>query len=232
MREFVGVKSPLDLMIEVGSKRLPVESVFKREALMFSRIAVPQLGQMVSAFQKLGPIAQPISDQFCAHVEYLKEQNVIFDDVSSAVGPEFGVLMSNNAFRSLTKVEWPIAQAIFEGLKSAGLHKVLQGQDLTVDEMLPCLDQVPSFVGPFVCALQLIARKLCIQLRVLNKMDAYPVFSDLVPPIPLQAPERNADVLDVAINALPGPDETVSWEQIIDFRSDPDSQSVWLCETG
>jgi hypothetical protein len=232
MREFVGVRSPLDLMIEVGSRRLPVDSVFKREALMFSRIAIPQLGKIVSAFEKIGTIAQPISNQFCAHVEYLKEHSVIFDDVSSAVGPEVGVLMSHDAFRGLAAVEWPIATAIFEGLKNAGLDKVLEGQDLTVDEMFDSvesrMEQLPFIVGPVICAFQLIVRKLSIQLRVLDKMDACPVFSDIVPPIPLEASERNAAVVDVVINALPVPDETVSWEQIIEFRSDPDSQSKFL----
>jgi hypothetical protein len=80
MREFVGVKSPLDPLIEVGSKRLPVESVFKREALMFRHIACPQLGQLVPAFQKLTSIAGPMADQFCAHIDYLKQRGVIFDD--------------------------------------------------------------------------------------------------------------------------------------------------------
>ena len=102
MREFVGVRSPLELVIEVGSKRLPVESVFKREALMFHRIACPHLGQVVSAFEKIGNVAQPISNQMRAQIDYLKEQQVIFDDVSSAVGEKLDFLSSNTEFQSLT----------------------------------------------------------------------------------------------------------------------------------
>jgi len=180
------------------------------------------------AFEKLGAIAQPISGQFCSHFNYLKQQGVIFDDVSSAEGSELGVLMSNRGFRSLSTVEWPIAQAIFEGIKDAGLEQVLNGQDLTVDEMLRKLEKVPFIAGPLICALQVIVRKLCIQLRVLNRMDAYPVFSEIVPQIPLRVPERTEDVINITINALPVPDETVSWEQIIEFRSDPDSRSKFL----
>jgi hypothetical protein len=102
MREFVGVKSPLDLLIEVGSKRLPVESIFKREALMFRRIACPHLGQVVSAFERLGDLAQPISNQLCAHVNYLKQNRVIFDDVSSADGSDLGVMMTERRPTSRT----------------------------------------------------------------------------------------------------------------------------------
>src|SRR5437762_11652837 len=105
MREFVAVKSSLDLLIEVGSKRLPVESVFKREALMFRRIACPHLGQVVSAFERMGDLAQPISNQLCAHVDYLKQNSVVFDNVSSANGSDLSVMMTDISFRSLTNVE-------------------------------------------------------------------------------------------------------------------------------
>jgi len=93
MREFVGVKSPLDLLIEVISTRLPVENVFKREAMMFGRIACPQLDKMVVAFEALGSSAHPLSAQlhpigtgFFSHIDYLRKHNIVFDDVSSADG--------------------------------------------------------------------------------------------------------------------------------------------------
>src|SRR5437588_10579487 len=134
MREFVGVKSPFDLMIEVGSKKLPIESVFKRESLMFQRIACPDLGQVLSAFQRIGNLAQPLSDQLCAHVDYLKAEGVIFDDVSSATGSKVGFLMSDMNFRNLNLVQEPFARAVIEGIKGAGLEDVIkQNDDLTSD---------------------------------------------------------------------------------------------------
>lgn len=39
---------------------------------------------------------------------------------------------------------------------------------------------------------------------------------------------RKSEVARVAINKLPIPDETTPWEQIIDFRNDPDNQSALL----
>lgn len=41
MREFIGVKSFFDLLIEMKLREIPPGDVFKREALMFSRICCP-----------------------------------------------------------------------------------------------------------------------------------------------------------------------------------------------
>ena len=227
MREFVGVRSPLELVIEVGSQRIPVERVFKREALMFQRIACPYLGQVVAAFDTIGNIAQPISNQLCAHINYLREQRVIFEDVSSADGAELDVLRFDTEFQNLTTIEEPLAQSLLTAIQNAGLEEILKRQDLTVDEMLPHLDNLPSVIGPLFCALQLIVRKLSIQLKVLNGMDAYPIFSEMFPAIPFPQ-DRKCEVVDVVIKALPLPDDSVPWEQIIEYRNDPESQSKFL----
>jgi len=228
MGEFIGVRSPLDWMIEVGAKRLPVESLFKREALMFSRIACPQLGQVVSAFGKLSDVAPELSDEICAHVDFLRERGVIFDDVSLAEGEDLSRLMKNVQFQAVSLSEKPIARAVIEEIKNAGLEDVLvKGNDLTVDEMLPHLDSVPFVFGPMFLILQLMTRKISIQLRVLNGIDAYPVFSEIVPGITVQG-TKASDVIDVVIKALPIPDDTVPWEQIIEYRSDPESQRKFL----
>lgn len=63
-------------------------------------------------------------------------------------------------------------------------------------------------------------------LRRQGMPDTYPVLTSLQAP-PIQAgPER--DVLDVLINQIPVPDEMTPWEQIVEFRSDPDSQNKFL----
>jgi len=64
-------------------------------------------------------------------------------------------------------------------------------------------------------------------LRVLHNIDAFPVLTT-----PLVEAETNVKARSAAIkftlNALPTPDETVSLEQIVEFRSDPDSTSKFL----
>ncbi|HEY3102213.1 MAG TPA: hypothetical protein VGJ69_01395 [Pyrinomonadaceae bacterium] len=246
MREFVGVKSPLDLLIEVISTRLPVENVFKREAMMFGRIACPQLDKMVAAFEALGSSAHPLSAQlhsiatgFFSHVDYLRKHNIVFDDVSSADGPAVDFLKSDSEFASLMTVENRIAPWALEAIQNAGLDDFLDQSNITIDEdTLNKVDRVGAIFFPLVVVLQLITRKVAVQLRVLNGSDACPVFSEIVPPIPLQVPEKTVDVVNLTIDALPTPDSTVSWEQIIEFRSDPDSQNKflelrnWMSEVG
>ncbi|HEY6186470.1 MAG TPA: hypothetical protein VIW80_02240 [Pyrinomonadaceae bacterium] len=69
-----------------------------------------------------------------------------------------------------------------------------------------------------------LARSLAIILRVSRKLDAYPI-SNLTGS-PRNAPKN--EIVTVVINALPMPSESTSWEQIIEYRSDPDSHSKFL----
>jgi len=66
-----------------------------------------------------------------------------------------------------------------------------------------------------------------MQLRNSYNYDAYPV-SALNDFTSTQTQGRKEDVVKVTLNALPLPDESISWEQIIEYRSDPDSRSKFL----
>jgi hypothetical protein len=62
-------------------------------------------------------------------------------------------------------------------------------------------------------------------------MDAFPII-DLIAPMkilsePSMSP-RKAEILRILFNALPVPDDSVPWEQIFDYRSDPDSRERLL----
>lgn len=70
------------------------------------------------------------------------------------------------------------------------------------------------------------SRIACLNLRRYKSIDAYPIFyTDLVTQSK-KATKR--DVIRILINSLPVPDEHTPWEQIIEYRSDPDSQSKFL----
>jgi hypothetical protein len=77
-------------------------------------------------------------------------------------------------------------------------------------DVLSHLPSVGQVVMPLVYTLQYLARKLSIQLRVLDGVDAYPILSEIVPQLPRA---ETGNVISIAIKALPVPDDTVSWEQ-------------------
>jgi hypothetical protein len=72
----------------------------------------------------------------------------------------------------------------------------------------------------------IIARFVSIKTMYFEKTDAVSLVPSYeFPKIPAS---RRSEVAKVTINKLPIPDETTSWEQIIDFRSDPDNQLALL----
>src|SRR5215813_3721914 len=72
---------------------------------------------------------------------------------------------------------------------------------------------------------QLLARITTIDLRE-QGLDAYSVFYSGA--IPLMVKTEKHDVIQIVLDALPTPDDSTSWEQILDYRSDPDSQGKFL----
>ena len=72
---------------------------------------------------------------------------------------------------------------------------------------------------------QLDTRALCFYLREVEHLDATYSFSHFCNPLLDLEPQ---DVLSITIKHLPIIDETVPWEQIIYFKSDPDSRSKFL----
>lgn len=71
-----------------------------------------------------------------------------------------------------------------------------------------------------------MTRMTSVELRQRFEMNSSAVVhGDLHMPTP--SSERS-DVMTVAIRALPQPDDSVSWEQIVEFRNDPDSKSKFL----
>lgn len=70
-------------------------------------------------------------------------------------------------------------------------------------------------------------RYTAIQLREARRVDAYPVFYKEFASDQKQK-AVTTDIVQIALDALPVPDESTSWEQILEYRSDPDSQSKFL----
>jgi len=67
------------------------------------------------------------------------------------------------------------------------------------------------------------ARTHSIMLRDEGFTESYAVIA--TPALPKSESESKSVVLDIVMNALPVPDDMTPWEQIFEYRSDPDSQS-------
>ncbi|MBA2732392.1 MAG: hypothetical protein H0U54_05825 [Acidobacteria bacterium] len=79
----------------------------------------------------------------------------------------------------------------------------------------------------FQCINDVFSIIRCIQLRELEGLDAFPLFyPERFPRVGQIA--NKADVILIVVNALPVPDEKTSWEQIIEYRSDPESFGKFL----
>jgi hypothetical protein len=72
-----------------------------------------------------------------------------------------------------------------------------------------------------------LLRGLCVELRELCDMEAYPILPDGISCFQ-QSNAPKSDVVQIVLNALPVPDESTSWEHIFEYRSDPDSQAKFL----
>lgn len=224
MREFVGIKSPLDLVFEMQMGGNPIDGLLKREALMFSRISCPFIEKIQSGLGYFG--IMPFDD-LARHLNYLQERGLLFTPPLAAEGAQLNLLESDDEFNALRSVEQPLEQWILGTMRDAGLSELLDGRSIEPDELDNYLPRIGPMVAPFIFTFQYYVRRMSVQLRVLDRMDAYPLISDIIPQMPISQP-RKCDIINVTLNALPIPDDTVPWEQIWEYRSDPDSQSKFL----
>lgn len=69
-------------------------------------------------------------------------------------------------------------------------------------------------------------RSVCVELQGLN-YDAYPIlYEDFLSLEEITA--KKSDVVQIIVNALPVPDDTIAWEQIIEYRDDPATEGKFL----
>jgi hypothetical protein len=64
-------------------------------------------------------------------------------------------------------------------------------------------------------------------MREVDGHDAYPVLPRTIP-IAQDSPTIKSDVIRLIINAMPIPDDSTAWEQILEYRRDPDSRRKLL----
>jgi hypothetical protein len=227
MAELVGVKSPVGFYYSYS---------LKREALLFDRISVPHLAQFLVDNRNKETNGHEIQE-----LEWLLEQGIVFE-------PEpvrDNSILDNEQFHKYWEIYLYASGEAFE------LNKEYQRRapaGLEHDEVVKKVESLVTYhnglLVPSEEAIELItlyerlhenallssdciARLMSIQLRVQNSMDAHPIFdSDFS--LEMDVGASKTDVIEVVLNLLPMPDDSVPWEHILDYRADPDTRGKFL----
>lgn len=213
MREFVGVKSPI---------RFARDPNIKQEALIFNRIAIPKLNVLLAADVESVDWINEISQI----ASWLVEQRIIFQPEACPAFQELADVEHERLVLSRDRILEQLEES--ERLYNIKKLAVMSAPPMTDDEFFTVFKpHLTDLARLNEVADDLNTRCISITLRCLNQMDAYPITTSNQYPTTQSDTNKN-DVIYLVLNTLPVPDESVSWEQILEYRSDPDSQSKFL----
>lgn len=210
MREFVGVKSFLEFSISPS---------LKREALIFNRIAIPDLCNWLRVAREIPAIPAFVltSRDFLNELDWLREQGIAFEIRAQPCKQK----ISDEEYTNVLLQE----DDIHKRLKEVGPPPYIEEIDSNSDAETLFKAFTPVALNFKAQAVR--ARRLSIELTKLSNQDAYPIslFNSFTE---AQTQSRKHDVVQLSLRALPVPDDSTPWEQIIEYRSDPDSKSKFL----
>jgi len=178
----------------------------KRQALMFDRVAVPFVKQVIDRGEYKG------FDGALGEVEWLVDKGIVFEP---KLQPDVNRIRDTEEFIRLSQ-DYNDVIDYLRGLANDP-EKARAAWSAPVS---PIVDTILTYFG-------IHARFVSLQLRVFDEMDAYPVLSAPIPQASSPSGKKG-DVLHIGLNALPIPDGSTSWEQILEYRCDPDSRSKFL----
>ena len=213
VRGFVGVKLPSELILS---------SSLKREALMFSQIGIVDMTRL---FQFSQVQERTIVKQLRDELDWLLEHDVIFDPEKKAGSRE----VTDEEYAKLRTLEG--MARIVAGSRVPKANQELERRGLDFHNAIRQRDelshQLAAAVAAGLDAEIFRARRECIRLRVLHRIDAHLVTSlgDL---LSIESDSHKHEVVKITLDSLPIPDDSTSWEQIIEYRNNPDSQSKFL----
>jgi hypothetical protein len=198
MRELVGVT-------HLGK----ITASLKQEALIFTRIGICSADYDL---KNPGQFKIKNDRYLLGEVEWLLDQGIAFDipSLKTAVpDDEYGTLVNDLKTRQLEQLDQ--ARARVNSVSE------ISNWEETFDEAEEIIIETKD----------LLARVRCIQLRNLEGIDAFPLFFGEKLLSQTQGVTR-ADVVNLVIAALPRPDDNTPWEQIVEYRSDPDTVGKFL----
>lgn len=198
MKEFIGVKH----LIGVDDT-----ASIKQEALMFDRIAVLRY-KMLAPMLRKGSC--PAMSNYYDDLDWLLDEGIIFEPENITPTED---LLKNEEYQQCKSL---LDKNLSEFSKLPDLmEKGFEGKE----------EETASAVHAFFMTNYYDVRHTTLLLREMKQMDAYPIFTMPCGCSPFISTETTKnDVIEISLKALPVPDYSTPWEQIIEYRSDPDSK--------
>jgi hypothetical protein len=187
-------------------------------------------------------------------IQLLIEKGVIFEptideNIKNISNPDLNEDFENTVRHALGLV------GVMFGVNFNRLREAKKGNtyvsDEELDEILHALDKVRKkkkrksyfqkaiesneFMEHVRGMMKYQTRIFSIKLREIDGFDAYPILGTPLS-TSIDSPITKNDVVRIVLDAMPIPDESTSWEKILEYRSDPDSSSkfldlrVWMSE--
>lgn len=173
-------------------------SILKHEAIILNRIAVNDLHVLVKDDKK----TSVLPEQAVRDVQWLYEEGIIFN-------PNLQI-----------KIPQPHLSPHYQRYAQFA-NEVYDQVEYLHNKITP--EQIKYLYSLSMLAAQAETRATCLYLREVEQLDACWTFSHMC-----SSESLTRGVLEIVVNQLPVPDESVPWEHIMEFRSDPDSYSKFL----
>lgn len=227
MSGLIGVKSPVGLFYSTS---------LKREALLFDKIAIPQLTNFLTTNRGSELIRHEIPN-----LEWLIDQGVLIETEpirdSSLLGNEqfretWETYQDNYAETSKFFAEYQrrLPADLISGDTSKQMDRLTVYQNGIFSITKEAADLISLWEGLHERALinsDYLARLVSIQLRVLDSADAHPIL-DSDDSLMSGAGTTRAGVVDAVLGCLPVPDDSAPWEQVLEYRNDPEARGKFL----
>lgn len=224
--EYIGVLSAIDLL----------QVDIKRASVVFDKIAIPNIASETSGLSHLVRNSDPDMD-------FLLDQGVVIDPVQEYTGIEaYRKASGEAALPHLLREAEAHQLQLDKNLQYALTHPIEPASGLLIDQFIARLATKlnifsarigQQFQVPFTKAmlhgitfaqrLDYDRRRLACDLANHHNVSAFPLYTDETSFYKDYTGDKS-DVLQLVLRAVPEPIfDSVPWEQILDFRNDPDT---------
>lgn len=249
MAEFIGVIDPFTLIGNIADEN-PVSKPLKQQLLIFDRVAIPMVEGILKANQKTQENIEALKE-----LHWLIDKGLLFDPELSdeekqghTPSPEHEAESEAIIVHGLGMLYALLGRnpdEIAESLKTIEKDDEDDSPPLTDEELevmerqlmrLPEVLKKPEnrvkiledeLIEQFRLMMGHSTRKSSIVLREIHGLDAYPILSTTIPDS-TQPSATKTDVVRIVLNRLPVPDDSTPWQDIVEYRKDPDSHGKFL----